>query len=86
LQGRYFKKETDCHHTSTKFQLGVIRWVHEICKWPSYIYICCTMCFFRILIFAVNILCHFHHLLNFPRMMLIYYDISYCIITYIKNM
>jgi hypothetical protein len=26
----------NCHHTSTKFQLRVIRWVHELCKWPSY--------------------------------------------------
>jgi hypothetical protein len=25
----------DHHHTSTKFWLGVIRWVHELSKWPS---------------------------------------------------
>jgi hypothetical protein len=24
------------HHTSTKFRLGVIRWVHDLCKRPSY--------------------------------------------------
>jgi hypothetical protein len=26
----------DRHRTSTKFRLRVIRWVHELCKWPSY--------------------------------------------------
>jgi hypothetical protein len=26
----------DRHRTSTKFRLGVIRWVHELCKRPSY--------------------------------------------------
>jgi hypothetical protein len=26
----------DQHHTSTKLQLTVIRWVHELCKQPSY--------------------------------------------------
>jgi hypothetical protein len=25
----------DHHHTSTKFWLKVIRWVYELCKWPS---------------------------------------------------
>jgi hypothetical protein len=36
-QGRYFqKKKKDHHHTSTKFQLGVIMWVHKLCKWTSY--------------------------------------------------
>jgi hypothetical protein len=31
-------KKIDRHCTSTKFRLGVIRWVHELFKWPSYIY------------------------------------------------
>jgi hypothetical protein len=30
-RGRYFDKES--HHTSIKFQLGVIRWVHKLFKW-----------------------------------------------------
>jgi hypothetical protein len=30
-QGRYFEKK-DCHHSSTKFRLGVIRWVQELFK------------------------------------------------------
>jgi hypothetical protein len=33
-QRRYFGK--DRHRTSTKFRLGVIRWVHELFKRPSY--------------------------------------------------
>jgi hypothetical protein len=33
-KGRTSKR--DRHRTSTKFRLGVIRWVHEICKRPSY--------------------------------------------------
>jgi hypothetical protein len=33
---RYFEKR-DRHRTSTKFRLGVIRWVHELFKRPSYI-------------------------------------------------
>jgi hypothetical protein len=37
-QGRYF--ERDCHRTSTKFRLGVIRWVHELLKRPSYFEFC----------------------------------------------
>jgi hypothetical protein len=28
----------DRHRTSTKFRLRVIRWVHELCKRPSYIW------------------------------------------------
>jgi hypothetical protein len=32
-------RKRDRHRTSTKFRLGVIRWVHEICKRPS----CITM-------------------------------------------
>jgi hypothetical protein len=32
--GRYFEK--DRHRTSTKFGLGVIKWVHELFKRPSY--------------------------------------------------
>jgi hypothetical protein len=29
-------RKRDLHHTSTKFRLGVIRWVHELFKQPSY--------------------------------------------------
>jgi hypothetical protein len=29
-------KKRDRHHTSTKFRLGVISWVHELCKRPPY--------------------------------------------------
>jgi hypothetical protein len=29
-------RKRDRHRTSTKFRLGVIRWVHELCKRPSY--------------------------------------------------
>jgi hypothetical protein len=29
-------RKRDHHRTSTKFRLGVIRWVHEICKRPAY--------------------------------------------------
>jgi hypothetical protein len=29
-------RKRDRHRTSTKFLLGVIRWVHELCKRPSY--------------------------------------------------
>jgi hypothetical protein len=29
-------RKRDHHRTSTKFWLGVIRWVHELGKWPSY--------------------------------------------------
>jgi hypothetical protein len=36
-QGRYFKKR-DRHRTSTKLLLGVIGWVHELFKRPSYMY------------------------------------------------
>jgi hypothetical protein len=32
-QGRYLEK--DCHRTSTKFRLGVIRWVQELFERPS---------------------------------------------------
>jgi hypothetical protein len=28
-------RKRDRHLTSTKFRLGVIRWVHELCKRPS---------------------------------------------------
>jgi hypothetical protein len=28
-----WKRDHRC--TSTKFWLGVIRWVHKLCKWPS---------------------------------------------------
>jgi hypothetical protein len=31
---RYFEKETR-HRTSTKFRLGVMRWIHELFKRPS---------------------------------------------------
>jgi hypothetical protein len=34
-QGRYFEKR-DRHRTSTKFRLGLTRWVHELRKRPSY--------------------------------------------------
>jgi hypothetical protein len=34
-QAMYFEK--DRHNTSTKLWFGVIRWVHELCKRPSYI-------------------------------------------------
>jgi hypothetical protein len=30
-------RRRDRHRTSTKFRLGVIRWVHELCKRPSYL-------------------------------------------------
>jgi hypothetical protein len=30
-------QERDHQHTSARFQLGVIRWVHELSKWPSHI-------------------------------------------------
>jgi hypothetical protein len=33
-------EKRDHHCISTKFQLGVIRWVHELCKQPSYIRHC----------------------------------------------
>jgi hypothetical protein len=29
-------RKRDRHRTSTKFRLGVIRWVHELCKRPTY--------------------------------------------------
>jgi hypothetical protein len=29
-------RKSDRHRTCTKFRLGVIRWVHELCKRPSY--------------------------------------------------
>jgi hypothetical protein len=35
FQWRYFKKK-DRLLTSTKFGLGLIRWVHELCNRPSY--------------------------------------------------
>jgi hypothetical protein len=31
-------RKRDRHRISTKFRLGVIRWVHELCKRPSYEY------------------------------------------------
>jgi hypothetical protein len=31
-------RRRDSHGTSTKFRLGVIRWVHELPKRPSYYY------------------------------------------------
>jgi hypothetical protein len=37
-KGEALRKKGDRHRTSTKFQLGVIRWVHELCKRPSYIF------------------------------------------------
>jgi hypothetical protein len=30
-------RKRDRHRTSTKFRLGLIRWVHELCKRPPYI-------------------------------------------------
>jgi hypothetical protein len=33
-QGWYFEKE--CHRIFTNFRVGVIMWVQEFCKWPSY--------------------------------------------------
>jgi hypothetical protein len=34
-RGRYLERDRYC--TSTKFRLGITRWVHELCKRPSYI-------------------------------------------------
>jgi hypothetical protein len=39
FQGKYFEK-TDRHCTFTKFRIGVIRWVHELCKRPSCVCSC----------------------------------------------
>jgi hypothetical protein len=35
-------RKRDRHRTSTKFRLGVIRWVHELCKRPTEELIQCT--------------------------------------------
>jgi len=33
-------QKRDSHHTSIKFQFGVITWVHELFKWPLYLNKC----------------------------------------------
>jgi hypothetical protein len=34
---REILRKRERHRTSTKFRLGVIRWVHELFKRPSYV-------------------------------------------------
>jgi hypothetical protein len=37
---REILRKRDRHRTSTKFRLGVIRWVHELFKRHSYVHVC----------------------------------------------